>query len=265
MESFKLYEFPSISILPDFLQSIGSTRLTSLIVEDLWWESNDTTPFHQTIAAFAKFPMLRQVILEGTDHTPLHVLDRAVFPPLPLPKLHLFEELTISLPDVFHVEAQTITELDKAWPSLRRLDVRTKYKTYGHEDLPRVWTLDALDLCVAHLPKLEYLDMDFDISTIRSLPSPSSRSITIYAAYTQVDEQDVPPIAAYNSSIYPNARVLFEVAWGGNVNEPDVRRWIDIGRAVAKARGDDGEALGVVLPPFHPSIDIAIYRPSPLN
>ncbi|GJE89152.1 hypothetical protein PsYK624_052460 [Phanerochaete sordida] len=248
LESLKLYDFPSISILPDFIQSIGSTRLTSLTVEDLGWVSNDTTPFDQTIAALAKFPMLRELILEGTDHTPLHVLDRSVFPPLPPPKLHLLEELTISLPDVFHVETQTIPELGKAWPSLRRLDVRTKYKTYGHEDPPRVWTLDALDLCAAHLPNLQYLDMDFDTSTIRSLPPPSSRSlshITIYTAFTQVDEQDVALIAAYISSIYPNAHVLFEHIWWGGEDDPDVRRWIDIGRAVAKARGNDGPATSI--------------------
>lgn len=196
-------EHPQPSI-PHFLESIQSRTLVSLIMH---FPAHSSGHFNSVLEAISKFKDLHLLMMQGLWNPEQDGDQHEVYTIEPLLDLHELADLSIEAPGVACTE-DDIPRFAEAWPHISGFTLLRRPKTFPFPH--PTFTLNALGLFSEHMPKLDALQVDMDMS---SVPKPfpaedrNTRYIELALDKNPLKERRWAKVAAFISSVYPNASI----------------------------------------------------------
>ena len=241
LDTLQLSSVSHANDLPTLLEKVSSIRLRDLSINldyDCLRDGNVVEAMDKTLCTLTKFPLLRRLRIRGSGSA------TSMFSPLPLLKLGSLEELSLETGGFFSTN-QTIIDLGKACPRLRHLQIFSNDAGGG---VPPSWKLDALELFATHLPKIHYIETEYDTSSVApATRTPLAQSLlptTLVVRSSVLRKEDWERAAAYIAEVYPNATCRLDCYYDRMDDDKlplNQLHWRYVSRAMANTR--DGSSL----------------------
>lgn len=216
-----------------FLESIQSRTLASLIVH---FPAHSSGHFNSVLEAISKFKDLHLLMMQGLWNPERDGDQHELYTIEPLLNLHGLADLSVEAPGVTCTE-DDIPRFAEAWPHISGLTLLRRPKMFPF--LHPTFTLNALGLFSEHIPKLDALHIDVDMSSVPK-PFPAKdrnmRHIELALHKNPLKERRWAKVAAFISSVYPNASIPIDDLDPEDRLPRNCRHWRKV-QAVVKAYG----------------------------